>query len=133
MRILPQLLTLPFGAQWSFTASDGEPIQANATSWSILEGADGGTISSEGRYTAPNIAGTYRIVAARQEGRETATATVSVMPVPHSSTRESLAAMAEQIYYLKGQPKPPPDDRGSPGMDGHHGRPPSRRSGLQAL
>jgi len=56
---------------------------SNATdqsvSWSVSEGATGGTITTAGAYTAPAAAGTYHVVATSvADSSATATATVTV-------------------------------------------------------
>jgi hypothetical protein len=62
----------------SFTASVTGTTDGVVT-WSITEGAAGGTITSAGRYTAPANAGTYHVVAtSRASTSSTATATVTV-------------------------------------------------------
>ena len=50
----------------TFTLFTGESINFAATgdvTWSVQEGAAGGSIDGEGRYTAPESAGTYTVVA----------------------------------------------------------------------
>ncbi len=50
-----------------------------AVTWSIQEGAAGGTVSSTGLYTAPVTAGTYHVVATSQaDSLKSATATITV-------------------------------------------------------
>jgi len=56
-------------------------------SWSIQEGAAGGTITSAGVYTAPQAAGTYHVVATSQaDPTKSGAATVAVTPPPVSVT-----------------------------------------------
>ena len=60
--VTPNVITLGPGAIQVFTASvvaTGD----TAMTWSIQEGAAGGTITADGTYTAPATAGTYHIVA----------------------------------------------------------------------
>ncbi|MGC3996261.1 MAG: hypothetical protein QM767_01480 [Anaeromyxobacter sp.] len=50
-----------------------------AVTWSVQEGAAGGTVSAAGLYTAPSSAGTYHVVATSQaSATATATATITV-------------------------------------------------------
>ena len=61
--------------QFAFTIDGGT---ADAT-WIVEEGAAGGSINSSGLYTAPQIPGTYHVVAtAASDPSKTATAAVSV-------------------------------------------------------
>ena len=55
-----------------------------AVTWSVAEGAAGGSIGADGRYTAPGAAGTYHVVATSSaDSSKTAAATVTVTaPVP---------------------------------------------------
>ncbi len=60
--ITPSLVNLLPDASQTFTAvvaATGD----TAVTWSILEGAAGGSITSGGVYTSPAISGTYRVVA----------------------------------------------------------------------
>jgi hypothetical protein len=68
----------------------------STVTWSITEGATGGTITAAGIYTAPSTAGTYHVVAASRASpgvRATATVTVSdrVTAVSVSPSSLSLA------------------------------------------
>jgi hypothetical protein len=57
-----------------------------AVTWSVQEGASGGSVSSTGAYTAPSAAGTYHVVAASQaDATKTGTATVIVATVGNCS------------------------------------------------
>lgn len=60
--ILPRRLTLVAGRSWPFQASSTGLGNAGFT-WSIQEGASGGSITSQGVYTAPFQPGAYHIVA----------------------------------------------------------------------
>ncbi|GAO03669.1 PKD domain-containing protein [Anaeromyxobacter sp. PSR-1] len=56
-----------------------------SVTWSVVEGASGGTISSTGVYTAPSTTGTYRVTAvsvADPSMSGSATVTVSTAPPP---------------------------------------------------
>jgi len=64
--------TLQFTATVTGTASTG-------ATWSVQEGAAGGTVSSTGLYTAPSVAGTYHVIASSSASPSAkATATVTV-------------------------------------------------------
>jgi len=64
--------TLTFAATVT-GAADG------SVTWSVQEGAAGGTVSAAGVYTAPDVAGTYRVVAtSRADPSKSAVATVVV-------------------------------------------------------
>ncbi len=49
-----------------------------AVTWSVQEGAAGGTIDGSGTYTAPDAAGTFHVVATSRAGAALAVATVTV-------------------------------------------------------
>ncbi len=54
-----------------------------AVTWTVQEGAPGGTVTTAGAYTAPASAGTYHVVATSQaDATKSGTATVTVTPVP---------------------------------------------------
>lgn len=61
--IVPQTKTLSITDQAQFTASVTDLASPNVT-WSVLEGKAGGTIDSEGNYTAPTQSGTFHVIAA---------------------------------------------------------------------
>jgi hypothetical protein len=65
-------------------------VSAGDVTWSVLEGAAGGTITAAGFYTAPDHLGTYHVVASSATDRsKTVTATAQGHPeitrsrVPH--------------------------------------------------
>jgi hypothetical protein len=63
-----------------FTATVRATSSTNVT-WSVLEGAAGGTIDATGLYTAPATTGTYHVVAASvADPTQTGRATVFVGP-----------------------------------------------------
>lgn len=65
-----------FAAQVTGTAN-------TAVTWSVQEGAAGGSVTSGGAYTAPVTAGTYHVVAASQaDARVSGTAAVTVTAAP---------------------------------------------------
>ena len=81
--LLPESLTIRQGESWGFTAAlaqVGYPVITNMpepVSWSIQEGAAGGSITADGVYTAPSVEGVYH-VAATSMTDPTKTATTSV-------------------------------------------------------
>jgi len=65
--------TLSFTATVTGTAN-------TAVAWSVAEGATGGTVSAAGVYTAPDLAGTYHVVAtSQQDPTKSQTAAVTVV------------------------------------------------------
>lgn len=60
--ILPASVQLPINASQQFNATVSGSSNTNVT-WSLQEGAAAGTISSDGFYTAPSIAGIYHLIA----------------------------------------------------------------------
>ena len=94
----PLSVTLAAGESQIFTAT--VTGTANTTvAWRVQEGADGGTITSAGLYTAPNIAGTYHVIAASaSHPAASATATITVQPPPLQTEKFSRI----QIRVTKG-------------------------------
>jgi hypothetical protein len=73
--VTPAIASVGTNASATFTASNTSPV-----TWSIQEGAAGGTISASGVYTAPSVTGVYHIVAtSNADPSFTATATVTVI------------------------------------------------------
>jgi hypothetical protein len=62
------------GFQFSAEDDAGHPL---AVTWSVVEGSAGGSVDSQGYYTAPATVGTYHVVASR--GAAQATATIQTM------------------------------------------------------
>ncbi|NOK16108.1 glycosyl hydrolase family 18 protein [Corallococcus carmarthensis] len=60
--VTPTTATLSLGGVQTFTALVTGSSNT-AVTWSVLEGATGGTVTSSGTYTAPRTAGTYHVVA----------------------------------------------------------------------
>lgn len=59
----------------------------SAVSWSIQEGAAGGTVNGAGVYTSPGAPGTYHVIAASQaDPTQTATVAVTVQAGSASGT-----------------------------------------------
>jgi len=76
--VAPATATLPTGGSQSFSAMVAGSSNT-AVSWSIAEGASGGTIDNNGLYTAPQASGTYHVLATSQaDTSKSAMATVTV-------------------------------------------------------
>jgi chitinase len=60
--VTPAVATLSLGGVQTFTATVTGTSNTSVT-WSVQEGATGGTVTSSGTYTAPRVAGTYHVVA----------------------------------------------------------------------
>lgn len=76
--INPSSVTLPVGGVYSFTTSVTGTTNMEVT-WSVQEGASGGSVTSGGVYTAPNIPGIYHVVATSQaDPTKRAIATITV-------------------------------------------------------
>ena len=71
LAIEPAAITVPAGRDQIFVAS-------SAASWSVIE-PGGGTIESSGRYVAPNVPGTYHVVATANGSTAIATVVVAQM------------------------------------------------------
>jgi hypothetical protein len=79
--IAPTSATVTAGASRTFAAAVTGTGDAVVT-WSVQEGASGGTITQAGLYTAPGAAGTYHVVAtSHADAGATASATITVPPV----------------------------------------------------
>jgi hypothetical protein len=74
----PPTRTLSVRDSQNFTATiQGSANQA--VTWSIQEGAAGGSITGTGAYTAPATPGTYHVIATSQaDSSQSATATITV-------------------------------------------------------
>ncbi len=80
--ISPTTATLVVNGTQTFSATVSGNANTSAT-WTVTEGAAGGTITAGGVYTAPATPGTYHVVATSvADGTKSATATVTVTPVP---------------------------------------------------
>lgn len=76
--ISPTTVSLVPAATQTFTATVTH-TNNTAVTWSVQEGANGGSVTSAGVYTAPALAGTYHVIATSQaDSTKTATATVTV-------------------------------------------------------
>jgi hypothetical protein len=79
--VSPSAATVFSTGTQSFTATV-TGTNNTAVTWSVQEGATGGSITSAGAYTAPQAAGTYHVVATSQaDNTKSAIATVTVPPV----------------------------------------------------
>ncbi|NVJ07058.1 chitinase [Myxococcus sp. AM001] len=80
--ISPTSATIPAGGTQAFTATVTGSTNT-AVTWSVQEGAEGGTITQAGLYTAPVTGGTYHVVATSQAApTKSAVATVTVQSTP---------------------------------------------------
>jgi|GEM_PF-1297765 len=80
--INPTSVTLPTGGTRTFTATVTGTTNT-AVTWSVQEGAAGGTITQAGLYTAPSNAGTYHVVVTSQAApSQSAVASVTVESTP---------------------------------------------------
>lgn len=76
--VVPNTATLNIGVSKTFSASVAGTTNQNVT-WSIVEGANGGTIDQTGFYTAPLQPGTYHVIATSQaDTSQSGTATITV-------------------------------------------------------
>jgi hypothetical protein len=78
VNVTPATATVTTGATRQFTATV-QNASNPAVTWSVQEGAAGGTVSGSGLYTAPATPGTYHVVATSvQDPTKKDTATVTV-------------------------------------------------------
>ena len=104
-------MILPTGVQ-SFGGSVTGVLGGGVLTWSVQEGAAGGTIGSDGTYTAPSTTGTYHVVATNmQNTSESAVATVTVLPAssyvilnPSSAAAGSVDNPAAALVQSKASP-----------------------------
>jgi hypothetical protein len=63
--VAPAAVALKPGSTFTFTATVNglDAGQASGVTWSVQEGAQGGTVDPSGNYTAPSTIGTYHVVA----------------------------------------------------------------------
>ena len=99
----PTVTHLTPGGQGAFTATVTGPTHAGTVTWSVQEGASGGTITQGGTYTAPNAAGTYHVIAtSNDDATVTASAEVDVLApavnVAISPTSATLGAGGAQQF-----------------------------------
>lgn len=80
--VLPQTVTLGVGGVQSFSANVSGTTNTSVL-WSIQEGTTGGTIASDGTYTAPGTAGTFHVIATSvADPTKTGSATITVTTTP---------------------------------------------------
>lgn len=92
--------TVSQGATQAFTASVTGTTNT-AVTWSVQEGAAGGSITSAGVYTAPSTAGTFHVVAASQaDPTKSAMSDVTVAPVSLtvSPTSDTLGPSGQRAF-----------------------------------
>jgi hypothetical protein len=78
--VSPSSATVAVGGTKQFTATVANAANT-AVTWSVQEGAAGGTVSAAGLYTAPATPGTYHVVATSvQDPTKSGSATVTVQP-----------------------------------------------------
>ena len=78
----PATATVSTAGTTTFTATVTGTAASTAVTWSVQEGAAGGSISDTGVYTAPTSGGTYTVVATSvADPTKSATAVVTVVPV----------------------------------------------------
>lgn len=80
--VAPQAPSVTAGQTVKFSASV-KGSSNTAVTWSVQEGAPGGSVTASGLYTAPTAAGTFHVVAtSRADSTKTARATVTVAAKP---------------------------------------------------
>lgn len=85
--ISPSSVSVPLGEVQTFSATVSG---GGGVTWSVQEGSGGGTISTNGIYTAPDQTGTYHVVAtSTSDTTQTATSTVTVVAGPTITTIHS--------------------------------------------
>jgi hypothetical protein len=97
MRVLPNNIILNNRAKWRFSLNNEGKDPGNAK-WSIPDGPDAGSISSDGTYTAPEVEGTYHVEASFEDSTLQATAEVHVAKQITHVSAEQIGSLAEQIY-----------------------------------
>jgi hypothetical protein len=104
VQVTPLAVTLQPAATQQFTASVTGSSNT-AVTWSIQEGAGGGTVSTTGLYTAPSASGTYHVVAASAaDNTKRGVATVIVLgsPVDVSGTITYSGTKTGRVYVSLG-------------------------------
>jgi uncharacterized repeat protein (TIGR03803 family) len=85
--ISPSAVSVPTSSVQSFLA---KVYGGGTVTWSVVEGASGGSITAEGLYTAPSQSGTYHVKATSSANTSAfATSTVSVVTGPSIATIHS--------------------------------------------
>jgi uncharacterized repeat protein (TIGR03803 family) len=98
--ISPSSITAPAGAVQTFAATVSG---GGSVTWSVQEGAAGGSITPAGIYTAPSTLGTFHVVAVNSaNSAQTATATVKVITAVSYSTLYSFPFAFESASLVQG-------------------------------
>jgi hypothetical protein len=63
--LTPTNATVPVGGRQNFTVTV-TGLANTAVTWSVQEGANGGSVTAAGVYTAPNTPGTFHVIATSQ-------------------------------------------------------------------
>jgi hypothetical protein len=84
VRVGSVFAAMTLGQQQVFTAT-AVGLADPAVLWSVEEGSSGGTVTADGVYTAPNLPGTYHLIAASREDA-TARATITITVQAGSGT-----------------------------------------------
>jgi hypothetical protein len=97
--VSPDPATVFLGATLAFTAT----VTATnpAVTWTVQEGAAGGSIDGQGNYTAPQVIGTYHVIAtslADKSKSGSATITVPPVAVSISPTADTLGPNSQRTF-----------------------------------
>ncbi|MDO8532842.1 MAG: hypothetical protein Q7T26_11900 [Dehalococcoidia bacterium] len=103
--ISPDSVTLTPRGSRTFTATvNGKMPGAGVLTWSVDEGAAGGTVTNFGMYSAPNQIGTYHVTAALASDKTkkaTATITVSQVALNLRPATATVAAGGKQAFIAE--------------------------------
>jgi len=81
VNVSPNPATVFLGGTQAFTATVAGTNNV-AVTWSVQEGTAGGSIDNQGNYTAPQVTGTYHVIATSvADSTQSATVTITVPPV----------------------------------------------------
>ncbi|HEY6808705.1 MAG TPA: hypothetical protein VI160_07945, partial [Gemmatimonadales bacterium] len=98
VKVAPNPATTPAGGTVAFSATVSGTVAGQSTlvTWSVQEGAAGGSINSSGQYTAPAATGTYHVVATSvaDTSRSAAVAVTVTAPVVSASIAPQTAVLA---------------------------------------
>lgn len=101
--VSPSVATVPQGGIQNFVSIVSGGSSSGVT-WSVQEGAAGGTITSSGQYTAPNAAGSFHIIATSQaDSTKSGTAVVTVPAVAVSVQPGSVSMTSGESITFKAQ------------------------------
>jgi WD40 repeat protein len=93
-------VSLDVGNQFTFVATVTGTVNT-AVSWTILEGAPGGNITSSGVYTAPGTDGVFHVIATSQADttqKTTASVTVAPLVVSVSPASDVLGPLGVRVF-----------------------------------